>query len=92
MYKIIYQKENGIIFERIRNTIPGNIGDITSMGWTIKDILYSYKNSYYSYSDYCILKRRSHKRYMIKKNINNCIKRYTNVFAYFIFITLIILK
>ena len=36
MYKIIYEKENGEVFERVRDTLPHTgIGKQTSMGWTI---------------------------------------------------------
>lgn len=56
-YKIIYQKSNGEIFERHRNTIPNTkIGEYTSMGWLILDIKkyfqyrwYSLATEYYEY-------------------------------------------
>lgn len=51
LYKIIYQKSNGVVFERIRNTLPlQKIGEETSMGWKIVDILYHYKDKWYSSS------------------------------------------
>ena len=50
---ITYQKKNGEIFQRVRNTYSSyRIGDITSMGWKVLDIQYRWKNKYYSSSDY----------------------------------------
>ena len=58
MYKIIYKKQNGKIIERVRNTLPiYGIGQETSMGWIIIDILFEYDGDYYTHSDYCHLRR-----------------------------------
>lgn len=58
MYKVIYLKENGEVIERIRDTYPQySIGDTTSMGWVLLDILYNYEDGYYSYSTYRYLVR-----------------------------------
>lgn len=92
MYKIIYQKENGIVFERIRNSLPGCIGDTTSMGWIIKDILYCYDKKYYSYQDYCIKMSKLRKKNKIKRNINKYIKKYAVFVLYVPLITLYFLK
>ncbi len=60
MYKVIYLKTNGDIIERIRDTYPNqSIGEETSMGWVILDILHNYKGMYFSYSTY---------RYLIRKD------------------------
>ena len=59
MYKIIYEKENGEVFERVRNTLPDTgIGKQTSMGWTILNILYEFKGKYYTYRGYRLCFRR----------------------------------
>lgn len=58
MYKIIYKKQNGEIIERVRNTLPNyGIGQMTSMGWIIVDILFEYEGNYFTHSDYCIQRR-----------------------------------
>lgn len=56
-YKVIYQKQNGEIFERHRNTIPDTkVGEYSSMGWKVLDIKiynqyrwYSLATEYYEY-------------------------------------------
>ena len=53
MIQVTYQKKDGTILNRIRNTsLNYNIGDITSMGWKILDIEYNYNGKYYSKYDY----------------------------------------
>lgn len=57
-YKIIYQKENGEIIERERNTLPlQTIGETTSMGWKIIDIFNGFQNKWYSSDNYYEYKR-----------------------------------
>lgn len=86
MYLITYQKSNGEIFCRIRNTIPEyGIGKETSMGWKILDIKCNYKNNYYSMSTYKYLQKKQYKRNHIRKNILKYVQRY-----FFIFILLIL--
>ena len=59
MYKVIYLKSNGDIIERIRDTYPKySIGEMTSMGWVLLDVLHNYEGKYYSYSTYKYLMRR----------------------------------
>lgn len=62
-YKIIYQKQNGDIFERNRTTLPTQrIGEYTSMGWKILDIKYYCQYKWYTtdeYYDYKVAKRNS---------------------------------
>lgn len=50
MYMVVYQKQNGEIFNRIRNTLPGYVkGETTSMGWKIVEIKYQfYDGKYYT--------------------------------------------
>lgn len=53
MIQVTYQKKDGTILNRIRNTaLDYNIGDITSMGWKILDIEYNYNGKYYSKYEY----------------------------------------
>lgn len=80
MYKIIYEKENGDIIERVRNTKPiTGIGERTSMGWLIKDILFKYDNKYYVYSDYCKLTSKARKKFKTQKMIKNLMKKYKDI-------------
>ena len=63
MYKIIYKKENGEVIERVRNTLPLQaIGETTSMGWLVLDILYSYRDGYYNASEYHTLCSKQRKK------------------------------
>ena len=50
MYMVVYQKQNGEIFSRIRKTLPKySRGETTSMGWKIVDIKYQfYDGDYYT--------------------------------------------
>lgn len=53
MIQITYQKKDGTIFTRLRNTILSyNIGDTTSMGWKVLNIQYNFNGKYYSKYDY----------------------------------------
>ena len=53
MIEMTYEKANGQIIRRIRNTYPDyKIGDRTSMGWKVVDIRYLYKKKYYHKSEY----------------------------------------
>lgn len=74
MIKITYQKANGDIFDRVRNSYCSyKIGDITSMGWSVLDIQYKYKNKYYTKNQYDEKITRSINRYKkflaIKKQV-----------------------
>lgn len=90
MYKIIYKKENGEVIERVRNTLPlQTIGETTSMGWLVLDILYSYKDGYYNASEYHALWSKQRKKNQIKRDAITLLKKFRNVAALFltIFIT-----
>lgn len=68
--QITYQKENGYIFQRIRNTtLPYKIGDITSMGWKVLNIEYKYKDKFYSEYKYNLFIQQD-KKASIKRNHN----------------------
>ena len=77
MYKIIYQKKNGQLLERIRVTLPQTgLNQETSMGWKIMDILYQYENNYYTKSDYRKLINKKIKRNQLKRNFIKYVKKY----------------
>lgn len=92
MYKITYQKRNGEVFDRIRASLPGKIGDITSMNWLIKDIQYQFNDKYYSFEDYKLITRKYYKILHIKRNINLFLKRYSTLMALIILVPFLILK
>lgn len=51
--QITYQKRDGKIIQRLRNTmLPYKIGEITSMGWKVLNIEYEYNNKYYPEYEY----------------------------------------
>ena len=64
---VTYQKGDGSIFQRIRNTaLPYKIGEITSMGWKVLNIEYRHNDRYYSEHQY---------NKIIQKAKLTCIKR-----------------
>ena len=91
MIQITYQKRNGTIFQRIRNTYcPYRVGDTTSMGWKVLDIKHKYGNKYYSSIEYDKLIdkewKRTKKLLQLKYSINNMLK-YANYLVVFIVFT-----
>ena len=68
--QITYQKRNGCIIQRFRNTmLPYNNGDETSMGWKVLNIEYEYNGKYYPEYQYNMLIQKSKQRFIIKKQI-----------------------
>lgn len=68
MIQVTYQKKDGSLIYRIRNTgLPYKIGDITSMGWKVLNIEYRYKNEYYPLYKYNILINKDKQKNLIKK-------------------------
>ncbi len=67
MFEITYQKNDGCVFQRYRNTVlPYKIGDTTSMGWKVLNIKYKYNDTYYTENEYNRLIKTS-KEEFIKK-------------------------
>ena len=74
---ITYQKKNGVIFNRIRNTYTSyRVGDITSMGWKILDIKYKYKDKYYNYDEYSKLIDKAFNKERQKREMIHNIKKF----------------
>ncbi len=89
MILITYQKRNGDIFQRVRNTYTSyRVGDETSMGWKVLDIKYKYKDHYYSYADYDRLIekewQKDKKLFQIKKGIKETLKNINRVMVFLI--------
>ena len=93
MYQVTYQKRNGEIFNRIRNTLPNEtIGEHTSMGWLIVDIKRRHKDKFYSASDYHRISSKSRNRNCKFRIIKNWIKKYATTTALIILIPLYFIK
>lgn len=93
MYKITYKKRNGIIFQRIRNTLPiQTIGQETSMGWIILDIKKNFNGKYYSFAEYKQVSRKKYKLNHINTIIKIFFKRYSTTITLIILLPLYILK
>ena len=97
MMQITYQKRNGKVFTRFRNTTPPyKIGQETSMGWIVLNIEYEYKNKFYPSYEYCRLIQRSKDRFMKKQRYKSYLKKHIisllNILIGFIFYNLIIYK
>ena len=92
MYLIFYQKRNGDVICRIRNTMPQyGIGKETSMGWTIIDIKQKFKNSYYSFPEYRRLENNRRKKYNLIKILKKCFNKYVTQ-LFFILLLFLLLK
>ena len=92
MVQVTYQKNNGCIFKRQRNTtLPYKIGDTTSMGWKVLNIEYEYNNKFYPEYKYYMLIQNEKKTSIKKKQILEIITREFKTFIYY-FIALILLN
>ena len=68
MMQITYQKNDGCIIQRTRNTmLPYKIGDTTSMGWKVLNIECKYKDQYYPLYKYSILIEKEKQQQLKKK-------------------------
>ena len=62
--QITYQKRNGNIIQRFRETtLLYKIGDTTSMGWKVLNVEYEYNKKYYPEYQYRMLIRKKIQRY-----------------------------
>lgn len=91
MLLVTYQKENGCIIQRQRKTMLSyKIGERTSMGWTVLNIEYQYKDKYYPEYKYHMLIQRD-KQLLTKKRqmIELCTFQMRTLVYYFIAILVI---
>lgn len=94
MLQITYQKRNGIVFKRLRDTTPPyRVGEETSMGWKVLKIEYEYNNKFYpSYEYYRLIdkhKQKIIKRIQLKKKCKKVLITLLNSLIGFIIINLI---
>lgn len=93
MYLIFYQKRNGDVICRIRNTMPQyGIGKETSMGWKIVDIKQRFKSSYYSFSEYNKLENKRRKQYKLIKYIQKYFSKYITQLLFILLIFFLLKK
>ena len=96
MFLITYKKRNGELIYRERMSLPGKIGDTTSMGWLIVDIKENFRGKYYSSSECSRLaEKRSKfvKRYRkLKDFMKNDLWKYSLFVLYIPLITLYLIK
>ncbi len=91
MMQITYQKGDGSVIQRLRNTVlPYKIGETTSMGWKVLNIEYEYNNKFYSEYDYTSLINKK-KQKIIRKNQARkvCVEEFKK-FMYYIVAAIII--
>ena len=92
MYLITYKKRSGELIYRKRNTLPGYIGQETSMGWIIENIEYLFGNKYYSFKDYQLLmEKRNVKKYYSNK-FEIFFKKYSTILTLILLIILALIK
>lgn len=89
--QITYQKNNGCIIQRQRNTpLQYKIGDITSMGWKVLNIEYEYNNKFYTEYNYNKLLNKDKQASIKKKQaIELCTREFKTFLYYFIAVLLI---
>ena len=93
MYLITYQKRNGDVFCRIRNTIPYHTdGGTTSMGWKILDIKYRFKDNFYTLPVCNKLQRQYKSKCNLIRNIKKIFKTYVGVVLFIVILLLYITK
>lgn len=91
MIEMTYEKANGQIIRRIRNTFPDyKIGDRTSMGWKVVDIKYLYKKKYYHKKEYDNKINVSFRRSKKIREIERAITRVYRQIAYLVELIIII--
>ena len=91
MMQITYQKSNGCIIKRLRNTtLPYKIGEMTSMGWKVLNIEYEYKNNFYPEYKYNMLMQKDKKDFIKRKQAIELCNREIKTFSYCFIAVLII--
>lgn len=90
--QITYQKRDGSIIQRLRNTpLPYKVGDTTSMNWKVLNIEYEYNDKYYSECEYNKLMQRNKQLILKKREIVETLTKEVKTFLYYL-IALIIIK
>jgi hypothetical protein len=89
--QITYQKKDGSIIQKYRNTtLPYKIGDDTSMGWKVLNVEYEFNGKYYPEYKYNLLLHKDRQMFIKRKLARELyIKEFKN-FLYCILAMLVI--
>lgn len=89
--QITYQKKDGSIIKKTRNTtLPYKIGETTSMGWKVLGVEYEYKNKFYSeYGYYKQIQKKKQKEEKKKQIVDFC-KNEMNIIARYFIVILVV--
>lgn len=91
MIQVTYQKRDGSIIYRLRNSIPPyRIGESTSMGWTVMNIEYKYKDKFYSEFDYGMLLYKKKQLFLKKQKIKELFLKEIKTILYYIIIMILL--
>lgn len=91
MIQVTYQKRDGSIIYRLRNSIPPyRIGESTSMGWTVMNIEYQYKDKFYSEFDYAMLLYKKKQLVLKKQKIKELFLKEIKTILYYIIIMILL--
>ena len=89
--QITYQKKDGSIIKRYRNTtLPYKVGETTSMGWKVLNIEYEYNGEYYTeYKHNILLNKKKQNALKKRQKIESAIKEIKTFLYYFIAVLMI---
>lgn len=83
--QVTYQKRDGSIMQKLRNTTPPyEVGETTSMGWKVLNIEYEYRGKYYDYYDYSMMIYKNKQKAIKKREIKEFCFKKTKSFLDFI--------
>ena len=87
MVQVTYQKRDGSVIQKQRNTmLPYKIGETTSMGWKVINIEFEYNNKLYSEHDYGRIIQTKKRKYIRRKQIRELITKELKTILYYILI------
>lgn len=91
MIQVTYQKRDGSIIYRLRNSIPPyRIGESTSMGWTVMNIEYRYKDKFYSEHDLSMIIYKKRQLFLKKQKIKELFLKEIKAILYYIIIMILL--
>lgn len=89
--QITYQKRDGSIMQKLRNTTPPyEVGETTSMGWKLLSIKYEYKGEFYPEYQYQLLINRDKDKLVRKNKIKTFFKDKIKTYSYYVAIVIIL--
>jgi len=89
--QVTYQKRDGTIFQRLRETHPEHkIGESTSMGWKILSIKYQDKDKFYTEYEYSMLIYKRKQLFLKKQKIKELFLKEIKTILYYIIIMILL--